>query len=87
MRSGSGRDNHSAVTKPLGVLLVVAAAITAVVGIGWLLLDAIGTEWDYCPGGSDCIAGSTMGAGFTLAAVVIGLVGFGLLRGKRNSAR
>jgi hypothetical protein len=33
-----------------------------------------------------CIAG-WMGAGFTLAAVVIGLVAIGLLRGKPNSAR
>jgi hypothetical protein len=68
------------------VLLVIAGVAAAVLGIGWFFLDAMGTEWDYCPGGSDCIAGWKMGAGLTFAAVITGLVGLSLLRGTRNGA-
>ena len=71
----------------LGVLLLVVAAVAGVIGVGWLSLDAIGTEWDYCPGGTDCIAGWKMGAGFTLAAVVTAVVGFSVLRRQRHGSR
>ena len=73
-------------TKLLGVLLLMVAAIAGVVGVDWIFLDAVGTEWDYCSGG-DCIAGWIMGAGFAVAAVIAGGVGFRLLRGERHDAR
>jgi hypothetical protein len=59
-------------------LLLVIAAVAGVVGVGWLLLDAFGTEWDYCPNGRDCIAGWKMGLGFTFAALLAGALGFGI---------
>jgi hypothetical protein len=74
------------VVKLLGGLLLLAAAVAGVVGIGWLLLDAIGTEWDYCPGGSDCIAGWKIGAGFAVAALVAGVLGLSVLRRKRDAS-
>jgi hypothetical protein len=56
------------------------------VGVVWLVLDAAGTEWDYCSGG-DCVAGWKMGAALTLAAFVLGGVGFGLFRRGRHGPR
>jgi len=71
----------------LGALLVAVSALAGVVGVGWLLLDAVGTEWDYCRG-SGCTAGWKMGAGFTLAALAGTVLGVALLRsvGRRPSA-
>ena len=73
-------------TKLLGVLLVGVAAIAGVVGVGWIALDAVGTEWDYCSGG-ECIAGWKMGVGFSVVAVTAGIVGFRLLRRERDLPR
>ena len=70
-------------TKLLGVLLLAAATIAGVVGVGWITLDAVGTEWDYCSGG-DCIAGWIMGASFVVAAVIAGVVGVRLRRRERD---
>ena len=70
-------------TKLLGVLLLAAATIAGVVGVGWIALDAVGTEWDYCSGG-DCIAGWKMAVGFSVVAVAAGIVGFRLLRRERD---
>jgi hypothetical protein len=67
-------------TKLLGALLLMIAAVAAVIGAGWVSLDAIGTEWDYCPGGSDCIAGWKMGVGFIVAAIVAAIAGFFVIR-------
>ena len=67
-------------TKLLGALLLVVAAIAGVVGVAWIFFDAVGAEWDYCARGGDCIAGWVMGAGFTVAAVAAGILGFHLLR-------
>ena len=72
--------------KVLGALLLLAAGIAALIGILWLFLDAVGTEWDYCPD-RGCIAGWKMGAGFTLAALVAGVAGVSLLRRERRSSR
>jgi hypothetical protein len=74
-------------TKLLGVLLLMVAVIAGVIGVGWLFLDAVGTEWDYCRRGSDCIAGWKMGAGFTVAAIVTAVVGFSVLRRERRRSR
>jgi hypothetical protein len=74
--------HRSYMTTLLGVLLIGVAVIAGVIGVGWLFLDAVGREWDYCRGG-DCIAGWKMGAGFTLVAVVTAVVGLSLLRGER----
>jgi hypothetical protein len=50
-------------------------------GVGWLLLDAAGSEWDYCAGGGgDCIAGWKMGLGFTVAATLLAVGAVALLR-------
>jgi hypothetical protein len=68
----------------LGAIVLVAAAITGAIGVVWIGLDAIGTEWDYCPSGGDCIAGWKMGLGFVAASAVLGLAAGGLLRGSRQ---
>jgi hypothetical protein len=70
----------TSMAKLLGALLLMISALAGVVGIGWLLLDAVGTEWDFCPSGSDCIAGWKMGAGFTLVALAAGVLGLSLVR-------
>jgi hypothetical protein len=74
------------VDKLLGALLLLVAAAAGLIGVTWMIFDAVGTEWDYCPDG-DCIAGWKMGAGFTLVAVLAGVVGVSLLRRERNSPR
>jgi hypothetical protein len=76
-----------AVERLLGALLLVVAGVAGLIGVPWLLLDAFGTEWDYCPGGRDCIAGWKMGAAFASAAVVTGGVGVVLLRRDRRGSR
>jgi len=64
------------------------AAITGPIGVGWLLLDALGTEWDYCPGtGGHCIAGWKVGLGFIAVAVSAGVVGLKLFRRPRDDSR
>ena len=45
-----------------------------------MLLDAFGTEWDYCPRGRDCVAGAVMGLAITLGALAVGFVGRRLWR-------
>jgi hypothetical protein len=71
------------VGKLLGALLILVAAAAGLIGVLWLFVDAVGTEWDYCRRG-DCIAGWKMGAAFTFAAVVVGVVGLSLLRRERH---
>jgi hypothetical protein len=71
----------------VGALLFLVAALCGVVGAGWLLLDAVGREWDYCPGGRDCIAGWKMGAGFTFVGLVAGVLALSLLRRRRSAIR
>ena len=68
------------VSKLIGALLLMVAAVAGAIGVAWIYLDATGTEWDYCPDGRNCIAGWTMGASFLVGAVVVGVVGFVGLR-------
>ena len=68
------------VSNVFGTVALLVAAIAGVIGVGWLFLDAVGTEWDYCPGGSDCIPGWVMGAIFTGTAILAAVVGVSLLR-------
>jgi hypothetical protein len=68
----------------LGALFLLPAAAAGVIGVLWVGLDAFGTEWDYCPDRKTCIAGWKMGAGFIVAAALVGAAGVGLLRGERN---
>ncbi|MCA1657393.1 MAG: hypothetical protein LC713_06765 [Actinobacteria bacterium] len=74
-------------SKLLGVLALLVAAMAGVIGVGWLFLDATGTEWDYCPGGSDCIPGAAMGAIFTGTAILAAGIGVSLLRRERHGPR
>jgi hypothetical protein len=79
------------VSKLLGVLLLLVALAAGAIGVGWLFLDAIGSEWDYCRAGGDCIAGWKIGAGFTAVAVVAAVLAVALLRrgrpGRRSTPR
>jgi hypothetical protein len=68
------------VSKLIGVLLLTVAAVAGAIGVAWIYLDAIGTEWDYCHDGRDCIAGWKMGAGFLVGAVAAGIIGLVVLR-------
>ena len=66
--------------KVVGALLVIVGVVAGAVGVLWVSFDAIGTEWDYCPGGTGCIAGWKMGAGFVAAGAVATGLGIGLVR-------
>jgi hypothetical protein len=68
------------VSKLIGALLLIIAALAGAIGVAWVYLDAIGTEWDYCPDGRNCIAGWKMAASFLAGAVGAGVVGFVALR-------
>jgi len=70
----------------LGAVLLAVAAVAAAIGVVWLGLDAVGSEWDYCRDG-DCTAGWKMGAGFLVGALVVGLAGLVLLRQGRHGPR
>jgi hypothetical protein len=37
---------NGSVAKLFGALLLLAAAVAGLIGGVWLLLDAVGTEWD-----------------------------------------
>ena len=67
-------------SKLVGAMAVVVAAVAGLLGVAWIFLDAIGTEWDYCRRGGACIPGGVMGTVFTLAAIVAAFVGVTLLR-------
>jgi hypothetical protein len=68
----------------VGAVVLLAAAIAGAIGVLWVGFDAIGTEWDYCPDGRDCIAGWKMGFGFIVASAALGLAASGLLRSSRR---
>lgn len=71
------------ITKLLGALLLVFAAVAGATGVLWAYLASVGTEWDYCNGGS-CTDGEVMAAFLIVPAAVAGVVGFLLLRGRRG---
>jgi hypothetical protein len=73
------------VSRLLGAVVLLTAAVIGLIGVLWLFLDAVGGEWDYCRG--DCVAGWKMGVGFIVVAAALGLAGSGLLRRKRNGSR
>jgi hypothetical protein len=75
------------VSKLIGALLLIVAAVAGAIGVAWVLLDAIGKEWDYCPEGRNCIAGWKMGTSFLVGAVIAGVVGFVVLRGQWHGSR
>jgi hypothetical protein len=68
------------VRKLLGAVFLALAAVAGVIGVLWVSLDAVGTEWDYCRPGRECIAGWKIGSGFLGSAAVAALAGLGLLR-------
>jgi hypothetical protein len=65
------------------MLLLLPASIAGAIGVLWVGLDAVGTEWDYCPD-EDCVAGWKMGVGFIVVAAIVGTAGAGLVRRERN---
>ena len=67
-------------TRRVGLLLLVAAVATAALGAVWIGLDAIGTEWDFCPRGSDCVDGWLMGISLVALGAAAGLLGLRLAR-------
>lgn len=69
--------------KVLGALLLVFAAVVGAIGVLWTYVASVGTEWDYCNGGS-CTNGEVMGVLFIVPAVVSGVVGFLLLRARER---
>jgi hypothetical protein len=74
---GSG---YIAAVRVFGALLVLAAAFLGSIGAAWTTFATIGTEWDYCPSGSDCIAGELAGLTLVAIAVLAAWVGFRLAR-------
>ena len=67
--------------KLLGALLLVLGVLAAAIGLLWAFLASVGTEWDYCNGGS-CTDGTITASFLILAAVVAGVAGIRLLRRK-----
>jgi hypothetical protein len=59
--------------------LLLLGTVAGAIGLLWVYLDAIGTEWDFCSGG-ECIAGWLVGSGVVGAGVVAALAGLGLMR-------
>ena len=70
-------------SRVIGALLVVASAVTAAIGVVWVGLDAVGTEWDFCPDGADCVAGWKMGTSLIVLGGVAGFLGLRLARRPR----
>jgi hypothetical protein len=63
-------------------MIVLAAVVLGAIGALWTALAFIGREWDYCPGGSDCIAGELAGLTIAGIATFLGWVGLRLARSK-----
>jgi hypothetical protein len=66
--------------RAFGALLLLAAAFLGAIGAAWTTFAIIGTEWDYCPSGSDCIAGELAGLTLVAIAMVAAWVGLRLAR-------
>jgi hypothetical protein len=73
------------VNKLLAAVMLLAAAVIGLIGVLWLFLDVVGSEWDYCRDG--CVAGWKMGLGFVVVAAALGLAGSALLRRERHGSR
>jgi hypothetical protein len=69
--------------KLLGALLLSLAVVVGVIGLLWALLASVGTEWDYCSGGS-CTDGEVMALFLIVPAAVAGVAGFLFLRGRER---
>jgi hypothetical protein len=67
------------VRRDIGVMSIVASAVTGAIGALWALFAIIGTEWDYCPRGSDCIPGELVGAAIVATAAGFAWVGVRLV--------
>jgi hypothetical protein len=63
-----------------GVVGLVGLAIAGA-GVLWTTLAVIGSEWDFCTGGT-CIAGEVMGAALAVVGVVLGWSGIRVARQK-----
>jgi hypothetical protein len=69
----------------VGGLAVLVGLVLAGLGALWAFLKTVGTEWDYCPGGGDCISGYYAAAALLLAGGIVLWVGIRLVR--RNLTR
>jgi hypothetical protein len=65
-----------------GALLLLAAAVVGALGAAWTTLAIVGTEWDYCPTGNDCIPGELVGLTIVTIGVIAGFSGFRLVRSR-----
>ena len=68
--------------RAFGALLLLAAAFLGAIGAAWTTFAIIGTEWDYCPSGGDCIAGELVGLMIVVVAVLAGWSGLRLVRSR-----
>lgn len=64
----------------VGAAAFVAGLLLAFLGAVWTVLKTIGSEWDYCPSGGDCISGYYPAAGLVLVGGGIAALGLRLVR-------
>ena len=67
--------------KLFGALPLLMAVVVGAIGLLWAILATVGTEWDYCNGGS-CTDGEIVGLALIVPAAVAGVAGFLLVRGR-----
>ena len=66
--------------RALGALLATAAAVVGGVGALWTILALVGREWDYCPGGNDCIPGELAGLTLLIGAAALAWLALRLVK-------
>jgi hypothetical protein len=66
--------------RAVGALLIAIALVVGAVAASWTLFRALGGEWDYCPGGGDCITAYWLTVPALVSAVALALVGVRMLR-------
>lgn len=71
----------------VAALAFVAGLVLALLGALWAIFKTIGTEWDYCPSGGECISGYYPAAGLVLVGGGVAALGLCLLRVRRPDRR
>ena len=67
--------------RAIGVLLVVAGAALAALGLLWALLAIVGREWDYCPSG-ECYPGELVGGAIAVGGLAVAWIGVRISRAR-----